>query len=670
MPKVSIIIPVYNVEKYLHQCMDSIINQTLKDIEIICVDDGSTDNSLKILKEYAQKDNRIIVLTQENSGAGAARNLGMKHATGSYLSILDSDDYFDHTMLELLYKKAEKTKTDITICRSQHLDEKTKNIEPMPWSLKTNFLPEKEVFNYKDVLDHVFDFCIGWSWDKLYKTSFIKETQLEFQNLRSTNDAFFVFMSLLHAKKITTIENILITHRKNTFTSLSETRDKDPNCFLTAVIEMKKYMEEKGFYNSVKKSFLNWFCDFSFWHLDTLQNQENKKQLKKHLTKTIFKKFGIYDLEEEFFYNKKLYQRIHFGKINKEQISRLLKGILDNLQIAEEKNLPTLKNTTYQHLIDHLPLIRKKLNRSHKNMLKTIQAYFPNENILFSSNTPFYQKIFSIKKSNDKRYKIIRLFGLRIKFKRKKFGGCSLIEHLASIKNSKDKRYKIIRLLGLRIKIKHNKKIKINKNNNGNKIILIHPNGKQENITSYPGLHIKFIGLNNVIKIHLPIRFENCIMELGHKNEVIIQKNCFFKNVSFLITSSKCICSIGEKLSYHGGILSLRNKPETKISIGNNCLFSSDVIFRTSDGHTIYDINTHEIQNMDEDICIGNNIWICHNVSILKGVNICDNNIIGTGAIISKNINKSNCVWGGINNCIKENVMWDVTSPEKFNKNL
>lgn len=392
MPKVSVIIPVYNVEKYLHECLDSVINQTLKDIEIIAVDDGSTDSSLKILKDYAKKDKRLKVLTQENKGAGAARNLGMKHATGFYLSILDSDDYFDHSMLELLYKKAEKTKADITICRSQQLDEETKNIEPMPWTLKTNFLPEKEVFNYKDIIGHVFDFCVGWSWDKLYKTSFVKKTKLEFQNLRSTNDAFFVFMSLLHADKMTMLDNILVTHRKNTCTSLSETRDKDPNCFLDAVFAMKKYMDKNGFYASVQKSFINWLCHFCFWHLDTLQNQENKEKLKNRLKNEVFKDFGIYNLSENFFYNKKIYQRIH------------------------SKNI--------------------------------------------KQNLPFYQKIFSIKKSNDKKYKIVRLFGLRIKFKRKKFGGCSFLEYMLSIKNSKDKRYKIIRVCGLRVKLRNNRFVK------------------------------------------------------------------------------------------------------------------------------------------------------------------------------------------------------------------
>ena len=94
-PKVSVIIPVYNVEDYLRQCLDSVINQTLKDIEIICVDDGSTDKSLEILHEYEKKDSRITVLTQKNQYAGVARNVGMSVATGKYFVFLDSDDFFE-----------------------------------------------------------------------------------------------------------------------------------------------------------------------------------------------------------------------------------------------------------------------------------------------------------------------------------------------------------------------------------------------------------------------------------------------------------------------------------------------------------------------------------------------------------------------------------------------
>ena len=99
-PAVSIVLPVYNMEKYLRECLDSIINQTMTDIEVICVNDASTDSSLDILREYAAKDSRVIIIDSEtNNGLGGARNLGLPHATGKYLIYLDSDDIFDTKMI-------------------------------------------------------------------------------------------------------------------------------------------------------------------------------------------------------------------------------------------------------------------------------------------------------------------------------------------------------------------------------------------------------------------------------------------------------------------------------------------------------------------------------------------------------------------------------------------
>ena len=104
MPKVSVIIPVFNTEKYLTKCLDSVCNQTLSDIEIICVDDCSTDNSLNILKEYASKDNRIkLIEFKENKGAAVARNTGIIEAKGEYVGFIDSDDYVDLDFYEKLY---------------------------------------------------------------------------------------------------------------------------------------------------------------------------------------------------------------------------------------------------------------------------------------------------------------------------------------------------------------------------------------------------------------------------------------------------------------------------------------------------------------------------------------------------------------------------------------
>ena len=146
MPLVSVVVPVYNVDIYLEEMLEGLRNQTLKDIEIICVDDGSTDKSAGIIQNQAQKDTRIKYIRQENQGGGAARNTGIAAADGKYLICLDADDIYEGNMLELLYNQAEKTDADITIC------------EYVVWNMQTNYkspakgiifenAPDKEVFS-------------------------------------------------------------------------------------------------------------------------------------------------------------------------------------------------------------------------------------------------------------------------------------------------------------------------------------------------------------------------------------------------------------------------------------------------------------------------------------------------------------------------------------------
>ena len=118
-PLVSVLIPVYNVEKYLSRCLDSLINQTLTDIEIICVNDGSTDDSLKILRQYQEKDNRIVIVDKKNGGLPSARNAGLDRARGQYVGFVDSDDYVEPSMFETLYKTAKKKNSEVVICGAQ-----------------------------------------------------------------------------------------------------------------------------------------------------------------------------------------------------------------------------------------------------------------------------------------------------------------------------------------------------------------------------------------------------------------------------------------------------------------------------------------------------------------------------------------------------------------------
>ena len=136
MPKISIVIAVYNAEKYLHKCLDSLVNQTLQDIEIVCVNDGSLDSSLDILNKYAQKDGRFKIISQENQGPGVARNCGVHQATGEYLMIADPDDWFELDACELAYNQITKNKNDMVFFGYQSFYEENAEIVPDLTKLK------------------------------------------------------------------------------------------------------------------------------------------------------------------------------------------------------------------------------------------------------------------------------------------------------------------------------------------------------------------------------------------------------------------------------------------------------------------------------------------------------------------------------------------------------
>lgn len=177
---VSIVIPVHNGEKYLKECLDTVVNQTLKDLEIICVNDGSTDGSLAILEDYASRDSRIKVVSQEASNAGHARNTGLAVTTGEYLSFLDADDWFELNMLETMVTAAKKDDADIVFCKAATFDQKTGVQSTKSFSLKERLVPKGTVFSGKDIAEDLFQFCRTAAWDKLYKASFIKAEGLRF----------------------------------------------------------------------------------------------------------------------------------------------------------------------------------------------------------------------------------------------------------------------------------------------------------------------------------------------------------------------------------------------------------------------------------------------------------------------------------------------------------
>ena len=197
-PKISVILPVYNVEKYLGECLDSIINQTLKDIEVICVNDGSTDNSLSILKEYASKDTRIKIIDKENEGQGYARKVGLENAIGKYILFCDSDDYYaDLTAFEELYNYIEKVNVDVVLFESIRYS-KTRGFYKDIKDFLNN-PPQKEIFTYLDIDNILF---LGLIVGKKYiQKNFLIVIKIGiFQNIKSIKIFLYIFKLLQEQK--------------------------------------------------------------------------------------------------------------------------------------------------------------------------------------------------------------------------------------------------------------------------------------------------------------------------------------------------------------------------------------------------------------------------------------------------------------------------------------
>lgn len=199
---ISVIVPIYNVEIYLDRCIESIVNQTYKNLEIILVNDGSTDNSLTICQKWAKKDNRIKVIDKENGGLSSARNAGLDIANGEYVSFVDSDDYIDKNIYDEMIKNIIITKSDIISCSIQEIQNNGNKINTL--NKKDTILNSEEcikdlLFNHKRITPY--------AWDKLYKKDIIGSSRF-IEKLKFGEDAPFAYDLLKKIKKYQTIDFI------------------------------------------------------------------------------------------------------------------------------------------------------------------------------------------------------------------------------------------------------------------------------------------------------------------------------------------------------------------------------------------------------------------------------------------------------------------------------
>lgn len=247
--KFSIIVPVYNVEDYIKECLDSIKNQTFSDFEVLCVDDGSTDNSLDILNEYASQDYRFKVSTQKNQGQGVARNNAIEIATGEYLLCVDPDDIIDLKTLEILNKRLEQQDVDLVFFDYQIFGDivKTKNVyfkDEIKKSLKLN-ITDNQVFNWLVFAKGNISKIPQMPCTKVYSKKFIKENNIKFLPNRLGEDHIFSIGSALLADKILYVQKPFYHYRKRVNSSVNRVSNEN-FCIFENIKRMEEFLKSKN----------------------------------------------------------------------------------------------------------------------------------------------------------------------------------------------------------------------------------------------------------------------------------------------------------------------------------------------------------------------------------------------------------------------------------------
>ena len=284
-PKVTIIVPVYNVEEYLVKCLDSLVNQTLKEIEIICINDGSTDNSLEILNTYTQKDKRVIVIDKKNEGQGIARNLGITQANGEYIGFVDPDDWVSSDMYEKMYNQAKELNSEIVVCDF---------IKYQDWtgrSWKHEFwIQSKSNCQYENLevpsgvnldKDYIFKSIIispCYAWNKIYKTEFLKLNNIKFSEARCFEDCIFIIDAMLQAKNISYVDSEFYIYRlrmSSTLRSLNNIEQESLNVFKEIYNAFKKY----NLLNKLEQNLKFFYTMHSIWTMEKLDLQQQKEFL-------------------------------------------------------------------------------------------------------------------------------------------------------------------------------------------------------------------------------------------------------------------------------------------------------------------------------------------------------------------------------------------------------
>ncbi len=284
MTKLSIIIPYRNVEQYISKCLSTVLYQTLSDIEVICINDASEDSSKEIVKAYAEKDNRVLMLdTSIESGQSYARNLGLEIASGEYIGFVDADDWVELDMFEKLYNKAKETDSDITMCKATLYDDKTQEFYTDDYySLKPLEKFGESVFNSNDAKNEILDINVVL-WNKIYKKEFLDKLQVKFAQGFIYEDMPFFFETFINAEKVTVLWESLYYYRQNRSFSTMQKSNKKVYDRVDMAALTYNLLKQAPFFQEKKGDILRWVIDDIFHRytlLDDIYYEEYYRKMR------------------------------------------------------------------------------------------------------------------------------------------------------------------------------------------------------------------------------------------------------------------------------------------------------------------------------------------------------------------------------------------------------
>ena len=276
--KVSVIMPIYNAYDYLRPAIDSVLDQTLSDIELICVDDGSTDHSLEILMEYQKKDPRVRLLTETNAGPALARNMGFKRARGEYVIFLDADDFYEPELLSELYGAAVSNDLDIAIARYDIYNSKKSVFQTNIENEHIRIFANGAVTSKNEYPDYILEATSGFAWNKLLKKSFIIEKNIHFlPEVMMFEDVFFTVTALAFAERVSLVPKVLVHHRIYNEQSRAKRFKKYYAQVPEVYLKIKEFLMKGGMYEPLSKGYLNLSCSRCHYIFGLLKSDAKEK---------------------------------------------------------------------------------------------------------------------------------------------------------------------------------------------------------------------------------------------------------------------------------------------------------------------------------------------------------------------------------------------------------